>query len=172
MAPKGTSKVADGGNPLDEHLGFLVHDVARAFTAAYATRMSGLGLTRPQARVIAYTRRYPGITQVELAEYLGVGRMAMTGLIDRMESKGMIQRADDPGDRRVKRVHLTAAAKSLQPEMEDIARELHGSAIEGISTRDLRTTVATLRKMLHSVEVIAGSTDTEVNVRAAGARRR
>lgn len=154
MPPREQPHVLDMTDPLDEHLGFLVHDVARAFTAAYACRMRPMGLTRPQARVIAYVRRYPGITQVELSEYLGVGRMAMTGLIDRMESKAMVERKEDPADRRVKRVYLTRAAKALQPAMEDMARELHASAVSGISARELRSTVATLRRILHNVSAI------------------
>ncbi|HEY5647779.1 MAG TPA: MarR family transcriptional regulator [Pseudomonadales bacterium] len=142
-------------NPLDDHLGFLVHDLARAFTAAYTARMSYLGLTRPQARAIAYLQRFPGVTQVELSEYLGVGRMAMTGLLDRMESKGLIERKEDLNDLRVKRVHLTEVAKDTRPQMEAIARELHAGSLSGVSARDLRNTVKVLRRILHNVQSMA-----------------
>lgn len=145
-------RTVDMTDPLNDHLGFLVHDLARAFTAAYAARMSSLGLSRPQARAIAYVRRFPGVTQVELSEYLGVGRMAMTGLLDRMESKGLVERREDASDRRVKRVHLTKAAKDMQPQMESLARELHAGSITGVSARDLRNTVKVLQRILHNVE--------------------
>jgi DNA-binding MarR family transcriptional regulator len=146
------ARVFDMAEPFPDHLGFVVNDVARAFTAAYACRMSSLGLTRPQARAIAYVRRFPGVTQVELSEYLGVGRMAMTGLLDRMESKGLVERKDDPSDRRVKRVYLTKAAADLRPEMESSAGELHAGAVAGVSARDLGNTLKTLRRILHNLE--------------------
>jgi len=142
----------DMTDPLGDHFGFLVHDVARALTAAYAARMAPLGITRAQARAIAYIRRFSGVTQVELAEYLSIGRMAMTGLLDRMESKGLVVRKGDPSDLRVNRVYLTKSALALGPDMESIARELHATSLAGVTSRDLRSTVATLRRILHNAE--------------------
>lgn len=147
----------DMTDPLGDHLGFLVHDVARALTAAYAARMASLGITRAQARAIAYVWRSSGISQVELAENMGIGRMAMTGLLDRMESKGLVTRKGDPNDLRVNRIYLTKSALALRPEMEEIARELHAGSLAGVSSRDLRTTVTTLRRMLHNAEQMTQS---------------
>ena len=123
-----------------ETMGFLIYEVARAFTNAYATLMAPLGLTRPQARVIACVFRYPGITQVDLAEYIGIGRMAMSGLIDRMEAKDLLSRADDPTDKRIKRIFLTKSAKKGLPQMREIAETLYGGSLSSINKSDLNTT--------------------------------
>lgn len=56
---QGQLRTVDMTDPLNNHLGFLVHDLARAFTAAYAARMPSPGLSRPQARAIAHVRRFP-----------------------------------------------------------------------------------------------------------------
>ncbi|MCZ6659104.1 MAG: MarR family transcriptional regulator [Gammaproteobacteria bacterium] len=130
-----------------DSLGFLVHEVARSFTNAYATLMSPLGLTRPQARVIAYLRRFPGITQIELCEYIGVGRMAMSGLIDRMESKGLVKRVDDPADGRVKRIFHTREARKMRPDIDHAIATLTTRSIADISARDLRTVMRALRSI-------------------------
>ena len=131
-----------------EALGFLVYDVARGFTNAYSTLMSPLGLTRPQARVMACVLRYPGITQVDLAEYIGVGRMAMSGLLDRMESKDLVSRSDDPSDKRVKRIFLTRNGKKLLPDMQAIADTLYRETISTINKSDLKVT----RKVLQNIK--------------------
>ena len=130
-----------------ELLGFLVYDVARGFTNAYAILMAPLGLTRPQARVIACVLRYPGITQIDLAEYIGVGRMAMSGLIDRMEAKGLVSRTEDPGDKRVRRIFLTRNAKKLLPDLQRIADTLHTECISSINKKDLAVT----KRVLNSI---------------------
>jgi DNA-binding MarR family transcriptional regulator len=44
---------------------------------------------------------------------LVVDRSNVTGLLDRMEVAGWVRREDDPADRRVYRVKLTAAGKKL-----------------------------------------------------------
>ncbi len=137
-----------------EDMGFVVYEVARAFTNAYAQLMSPLGLTRPQARVIACVIRFPGITQADLCEYIGVGRMAMSGLIDRMESKDLVSRTEDPSDKRVKRVFLTRSARKLIPDMQTIADTLYKQSMSSVNANDLRITkqvLGTIRSNLHDL---------------------
>ena len=137
-----------------EDMGFVVYEVARAFTNVYAQLMSPLGLTRPQARVIACVIRFPGITQADLCEYIGVGRMAMSGLIDRMESKDLVSRTEDPSDKRVKRVFLTRSARKLIPDMQTIADTLYKQSMSSVNANDLRITkqvLGTIRSNLHDL---------------------
>lgn len=127
-----------------EDMGFLVYEVAREFTNAYAQLMAPLGLTRPQARVLACVTRFPGITQADLCEYIGVGRMAMSGLIDRMETKDLVSRSEDSSDKRIKRVFLTRTARKLIPDMQVIADRLYAKSMSSLSSKDVKTTKAVL----------------------------
>lgn len=135
-----------------EYMGFLVYDVARAFTNAYAKLMAPLGLTRPQARVIACVTRYPGITQADLCEWIGVGRMAMSGLLDRMESKDLVSRSEDPSDRRVKRVFLTRNARKMLPDLQKIADTLYENSMSSIKSKDLKVTMEVLSNIKLNLE--------------------
>src|SRR5258706_5874031 len=49
-----------------------------------------------------------GASQVELSRDLIMHRSNVTGLIDRLQARGLVERGDDPKDRRVYRVVLTA----------------------------------------------------------------
>lgn len=135
-----------------EYMGFLVYDVARAFTNAYAKLMAPLGLTRPQARVMACVTRYPGITQADLCEWIGVGRMAMSGLLDRMESKDLVSRSEDPSDRRVKRVFLTRNARKMLPDLQTIADTLYEKSMSSVKTKDLKVTMEVLSNIKVNLE--------------------
>ena len=135
-----------------ESLGFLVYETAKAYANAYAKLMSPLGLTRSQARALACVTRFPGISQVDLGEYLGVGRMATSGLVDRMEAKDLVTRAPDPSDLRVKRVFLTKTAKKMLPDVQMIADALYKSSTASISNKDLRMTKEVLGMIKTNLE--------------------
>src|SRR2546426_9695114 len=57
--------------------------------------------------------RPDGCTQIELSRLLIMYRSNVTGLVDRLEARGLVQRRDSAHDRRVYRVILTAAGKRL-----------------------------------------------------------
>ena len=92
------------------------------FTASMFAREAYLllrpyGLTDSQFNVLHLLRYQSGpdgtLNQTRLGSMLLVNRSNVTGLIDRMEQAGWVERMDDPGDRRVKLVRLTAAGRRL-----------------------------------------------------------
>jgi len=54
-----------------------------------------------------------GCTQVELSRLLIMHRSNITGLVDRLEKRGLLQRKDNPDDRRAYKVQLTVAGRKL-----------------------------------------------------------
>ena len=54
-----------------------------------------------------------GCTQIELSRSLIMHRSNVTGLVDRLEARSLLQRRDSAGDRRAYRVVLTAAGRKL-----------------------------------------------------------
>jgi MarR family transcriptional regulator for hemolysin len=120
----------------ETNFGFLVHDVARQLTAVLDRRLSHYGLTRSHWRAVIYIWRTPGISQTELSEILDLSRMGVTGLIDRMESKGLVLRRDDAKDRRVKRIYLTESTTALVPLITKLGSECIDEFLTGIDESD------------------------------------
>ncbi|MEW6302539.1 MAG: MarR family transcriptional regulator [Verrucomicrobiota bacterium] len=54
-----------------------------------------------------------GLSQVELSQRLIMHRSNVTGLVDRLEARGLVRRDAAPDDRRAYRVRLTAAGRKL-----------------------------------------------------------
>jgi DNA-binding MarR family transcriptional regulator len=54
-----------------------------------------------------------GCTQIELSRLLIMHRSNITGLVDRLEKRGLLQRKDNPNDRRAYKVLLTSAGRKL-----------------------------------------------------------
>jgi DNA-binding MarR family transcriptional regulator len=72
------------------------------------------GLTGAQYNVLnVLAARDAAMSQRELGDVLVVDRSNVTGLLDRMEKAGWVKREDDPADRRVYRISLTAAGRKL-----------------------------------------------------------
>ena len=71
-------------------------------------------LSPSQFNVLNLLRHEPeGLSQTEISRLLIMHRSNATGLIDRLEQRGLLQRRATPGDRRAYRVVLTPAARQL-----------------------------------------------------------
>jgi DNA-binding MarR family transcriptional regulator len=83
-----------------------------------------------------------------LATVLGCDNSNVTGLVDRLESRGLVARQPSAEDRRVKHVVLTTAGLRIREELLRRVGQPRGldrlAALEQIQLRDL------LRKMLHT----------------------
>jgi DNA-binding MarR family transcriptional regulator len=97
------------------------------------------GLTAAQYNVLNILAASPeGISQRELGDRLVVDRSNVTGLLDRLEKSGWVRRTDDPVDRRVYRVVLTPAGRTLWGKItplyldvvEQITRSLSAKRLE------------------------------------------
>jgi MarR family transcriptional regulator, transcriptional regulator for hemolysin len=145
---------------MDTSFGFLVHDVARQMTAVMDKRLSKHGLTRAHWRAVLYIWRTPGISQTELSEILDLSRMGVTGLLDRMEIKGLVSRKDDPSDRRVKRIYLTEATQELVPSITALGREMVDEFFTGINAKDQKTLLNLLVQVKHNGNELLSQAET------------
>ena len=122
--------------------------------------MKHADLTRSQWRAIGHVSRTPGITQIDLSEALGVGRMAVTGIIDRLEKKKLLLRKPDNIDRRVKKVYCTAKAKKLLPSMQDIGDIVLKDMTSNLSKHQIKQLITSLENMHGTgIELLKESSD-------------
>ena len=73
------------------------------------TELEALELSQGEIHVLADLAGMPGgATPGELHRAFGHRHSTVTGILDRLERKGLIERPPDPGDRRSRPVRLTA----------------------------------------------------------------
>ncbi len=72
-----------------------------------------LGVTGPQRLVIRIVGRFPNISPGEVADILKVHKSTLTGVLQRLEERGLIERKASPEDRRRSLVRLTAAGQKV-----------------------------------------------------------
>lgn len=87
-------------------------------------------------------------TPAELAEFIGIDRSAVTRLLDRLETKGLLRRSRHGSDRRSVTVQLTAAGRKLTPKLIEISKRANQRLSKGISPGEARQFHSVIEKML------------------------
>src|SRR3954452_21158137 len=105
---------------------FLINDVARLMRTHADQRTRQFGMTSAQWAVLVRLESNEGLKQSELAEILDLQPITLTRLVDRLCASGLIERRADPGDRRVKRLYLTAQARPLMDRLPPAGPEQRG----------------------------------------------
>ena len=131
----------------DRDLMFLLNDVARLLRTRFDQRARARGMTRAQWVILARVNAKPGLSQNELASLLEVEPISVGRLVDRLESRGLVERRPDPTDRRIWRLHLLPSA---EPVLEDISKArdtLGAELLEGVDAVTRTQTVDALLRM-------------------------
>lgn len=120
-------------------LGFLIHDVSRLRRTVIDKALKPLGITRSQWWVLSNLARNQSheMMQTELADLLDIGKVALGGLLDRLEAPGYIERKADPTDRRAKRIAMTATGEDILERMQERGRELNRDTLLGVSEAEV-----------------------------------
>jgi DNA-binding MarR family transcriptional regulator len=104
-------------------------------------------LSLTQLRVLAILRDRRG-RMSDLADYLGLDKSTISGLVDRAEKRGLVQRGPNPDDGRAVDVFLTpAGARLAEQGAVQIARALSGLTGQ-LSPAESRRLTALLERML------------------------
>ncbi|WP_047155213.1 MarR family winged helix-turn-helix transcriptional regulator [Aneurinibacillus tyrosinisolvens] len=80
----------------------------------------------------------------ELGERLHVDAATITGILDRLEQHGFIERRPDPSDRRVNRIYLTSKGGKLEASLNEKMDEMNDEIFEGFTY----TEIVQFKKML------------------------
>ena len=94
---------------------FLRHQTAEFFKAK---------LTMPQFIVLDILHRQGELKMTDLANFMHVTTAAVTGIVDKLVKSGYAKRANDPKDRRIIKVGLTAKGDSVIEKMLDHRKKI------------------------------------------------
>lgn len=121
---------------------------ADTFLRESARLFRPFGLTGAQYNVLNILADTPaGMSQRELGDLLVVDRSNVTGLLDRLEKAGWVQRSDHPLDRRVYQVSLTPAGRALWEKVHPLYLTVIGQLTAGISNKRMSECIDTLNRL-------------------------
>lgn len=116
--------------------GYLVHEVARLLKRRFEEQARDHGLTLQQWRTLGTISMGGNNSQAALAATMDADPMTMSGILDRLEKRGLIVRAPDPTDSRVKLASITDEGSQLVERARDVGRSVLADALKGVSQDD------------------------------------
>ena len=113
------------------------------------------GTTLPRFDLLSQLERHPeGLKMNELSRLLMVTGGNVTTIVDQLESEGLVERLDEPADRRAYRIRLTRSGERAFGEMASAHEEWVVGLLEGLSRREREELLKLLAKLKqHAVEV-------------------
>jgi MarR family transcriptional regulator, organic hydroperoxide resistance regulator len=117
-------------------MGYRIKLLAQLLSRKFQEKLEPLGLTPFHWVVLCCLWQEDGLATSGIGEKLQQVGGTMTGVLDRMEERGLIRRERDPQDRRIWRIWLTEAGKQLEEILPPIALDIREQAMRDISTRD------------------------------------
>src|SRR5687767_11613169 len=100
---------------LTAHTGYWLRMVSNAVSQDFARKIADEGVTVAEWSFMRTLYDADAMAPSALAEKMGMTKGAISKLADRLLGKGLITRADNPGDRRAHTLSLTGAGRSKVP---------------------------------------------------------
>lgn len=101
---------------LDELPGHHIRRLQQIAVAIFLQETEATGITPVQYAALQTVANAPGIDQRTLARTIGFDTSTIAGVIDRLQSRGLMQRNTSPADRRVRQLTLTDDGRRLLAE--------------------------------------------------------
>ncbi len=106
------------------------------------------GLTGPQLWAIKTIAQGAPIMVSEIAARMHLHPATVVGILDRLETRGLVQRVRSKEDRRVVRVELTASGEDLVRKSPEVAQGLLVAGLEKLKTANLKNIATSLDQLV------------------------
>ena len=128
----------------------LVRELTRAYQAFASFDSQALrsaGLTQPQADVLFTLGNTEGMSCRELGERTLITKGTLTGILDRLEKKGLLRRQPSTEDRRVIRVMLTTRGQRLFERVFPVHIQRLAEQVADVDDAERAAMLAALRRL-------------------------
>lgn len=141
----------------------------RALARAAADAGAAASAVRPAHTALFPHLDFDGIRLTELASRVGVTKQAVGQLVDDLVALGMVERIDDPTDKRAKRIRFSRRGYAGLMHGLGVLQEVEGDLRASVGARRMRELHETLRLVILALESTpSGSSPAPVGSRASG----
>ena len=133
---------------IEQHLTAIRQEIRRPVEAEFAKG----GLTGPQRTVMQALVQSDGLSLKELTTRVGLAHSTVSGIVDRLEKRGLLQRQPNLNDRRHTRIVVSAVVRDFMEKRYPIlaAHPLFDALrlANSVERRAIVTGILTLRKLV------------------------
>jgi MarR family transcriptional regulator, temperature-dependent positive regulator of motility len=111
---------------------------------------AGYDLTPVQYVALAAISANPGIDQVTLAGLIAYDRTTITGVVDRLAQKGLVERNESSRDRRARELKVTPAGRKTLSGITPAVKAAQRTMLRGLTQKEATELIRLLQKAIAS----------------------
>ena len=169
VSPAGTlpSASTPTPDPLIDEIVAGIHGMVGSLRCAGTGRMVKAGISMTHLHVLWVLEHHGEMTMSRLADTLDVSFSNATGLIDRMEERGLVERARVPDDRRVVMVRASEQGVRIRDEIEALKQDRMRSILGRLQPAQLSRVLVALCDLRTAVLAEIGTDHLDAHVHHA-----
>ena len=136
---------------VEESTSWLLNYAGRLAVRRFAARLLAYGITPPQWGVLVRLVQQDGQSLSEIGARALFDGPTMTGIVDRLESSGLVERRRESSDRRVINVYLSDRGKDLVHALPPIGPETDEELLADVPPEDVACFRASLQKAIDNL---------------------
>ena len=130
---------------------YLLNQANQAVRSQLEAALRELQMTGIQYTILTIVDQHEGISSAELSRRFFVTAQTMNEIINGLEQRGLVTRKEDPANRRILRMKLTAQGRKLLKKCEDIADRIEEAAFDWIEPHEYEALRQSLRSLLRGL---------------------
>ena len=130
--------------PLRREFVFQLVETSRLLRTYVEERAREHGTTRAQWGVMSRLRRQEGLNQAALAEQMDLKPISLARLLDRLQGQKLVERREDPADRRAYRLYLTPEGRALVDDLDAVRTAIAHEVLGTVEDRSILAGLETL----------------------------
>lgn len=139
-----------------ESVGFLLSTLGYVVSRGFHEALAPFDLEPRQFAVLRAIGFLEGQPQQAVATRLHIPPSRMVALVDELEQRGLLERRADPGDRRVRTLHLTTKGRKALGDAFEVAVAHEATVSGGLSAAERKELLGYLRRIGEALGVQAG----------------
>jgi DNA-binding MarR family transcriptional regulator len=132
----------------EESVSWLLNYAGRLAARRTTSKLQVHGITPPQWTVLAQLIQQDGQSLSGLGSRALFDGPTMTGIVDRLETGGLVERRRDSSDRRVINLYLTQRGRDLMAALPPVSQMTDEEILRGLSPEQIECFVGTLRSII------------------------
>jgi DNA-binding MarR family transcriptional regulator len=132
--------------------GYLIRRVNQLLVAHFFEQTNDQNITPVQWAALCATQARPGMDQISLSRDIAIDTSTVAGVIDRLESRGLIKRKTSDSDKRVKLLFLTKKGETLLQKTTPKVIELQDWLLSPLPAKEKKAFLTHLQTLIESHE--------------------
>lgn len=133
---------------LEDHIGYWVRFVSSHVSQSFAQKLAREGVTVSEWVALRCLYDLEEGSQNDLARAMGMTKAPVSRILDRLEAKRLVRRAESEKDARARLTRLTAEGRTLVPKLAKVADLNDQTFFDCLSEKEQAAIVNTMQKLV------------------------